>query len=189
MNHTLDRFKLLWSYNNITSLAKHPKIWSCDEFFERRRERLHWLLHKKDYIYKILSSHDFCYIPRYFIIVTPIESIFRVAVHNIYFREITSIKPIQNERSIWSPMRTFFVSTRSSLYEFYATQIKEHIAGPLNLFDHCACNSSLLLRPQLWDIVAFLTWSGSVLFAFGNRSTQRLVVQRRDWWSSSVTTS
>lgn len=38
-------------------------------------------------------------------------------------------------------MRTFFVSTRGSLYEFifiYATQVKEHIAGPLNLFDHCA---------------------------------------------------
>lgn len=66
----------------------------------------------------------------------PIKSIFRVIVRNIYFHEIISIKPIQNERSIWSPRRTFFVFICDFL--FYATQVKEHIVGPLNLFGHCA---------------------------------------------------
>jgi len=164
--------------------------------FERRRERPYCTLHKKDYIYKIFGIHDNFDI--FFILSWSRSNLFsRIVVHSVYPCEITSIEPIQNERSIWSLMRTFFVSTSNAraLPRFVnSTQLRWKRRTSQSARSSCVvssrCISSLLLRPQLWDIVAFLRWSGSVILrVWQSFFIQRLVMQCRDWWSLPVTTS
>lgn len=153
------------------------------------------MLHKKDYIYKILNTHDFGYISRYFIIVTFVNLIFRVAVRSVslcrkshisnwWKWEINLITDVYFLRiyNVSSNVRQF-----CTLYEFNAIQIKARIIGPLNLFD--AILSRCISRHYCFDLgyetssrslsVEQLTWHG---FAFGNRFIQRPVMQRRDWW-------
>lgn len=162
---------------------------------ERRRGRPHWLLHKKDYIYKIFRLiHD---ISDVFLMLSwsRSNSFSRIAVRSVCPCEIRSTEPIQNERSIWSLIRVLSLYLQVTLFRL--SRIPRNLdksAGPLNLLDHRAvssrCTSSLLLRSQLRDIVAFLRWSGSVtLRVWQSFFTQRLVVQCCDWWSLPVMTS